>query len=143
MRDRKATSDDQWEFLEFLRSLFKSSGTTDKIFAAAYMTGSLPVKKDGSQSAISEFEEYTLFSPGPFVPYIGFLEEEVKRLCEKYDMDFEQMKYWYDGYSFKKLHSVYNPNSVMKAIQKESFESYWSMSSAASSLLGYINMDFD
>lgn len=143
MRDRKATSDDQWEFLEFLRSLFKSSGTTDKIFAAAYMTGILPVKKDGSQSAISEFEEYTMFSPGPFVPYIGFMEEEVKRLCEKYDMDFAQMKYWYDGYSFKKLHSVYNPNSVMKAIQKESFESYWSMSSAASSLLDYINMDFD
>ncbi len=35
----------QWEYLEFLRSLFKSSGTTAKIFAAAYMTGILPIKK--------------------------------------------------------------------------------------------------
>ncbi len=37
----------QWEYLEFLRSLFKSSGTTAKIFAAAYMTGILPIKKMG------------------------------------------------------------------------------------------------
>lgn len=46
----------QWEYLEFLRSLFKSSGTTAKIFAAAYMTGILPIKKMGiSQlSLISE-----------------------------------------------------------------------------------------
>ena len=46
----------QREYLEFLRSLFKSSGTTAKIFAAAYMTGILPIKKMGiSQlSLISE-----------------------------------------------------------------------------------------
>ncbi len=37
----------QREYLEFLRSLFKSSGTTAKIFAAAYMTGILPIKKMG------------------------------------------------------------------------------------------------
>ena len=36
-------------YLEFLRTLFKSSGSTDQIFAAAYMTGILPIKKDGSQ----------------------------------------------------------------------------------------------
>lgn len=44
-------------YLEFLRSLFKNSGTTSRIFAAVYMTGILPIKKDGSQSAISDFEE--------------------------------------------------------------------------------------
>ena len=37
----------QREYLEFLRSLFKSSGTTAKIFAAAYMTDILPIKKMG------------------------------------------------------------------------------------------------
>ena len=39
--------------------LIKNSGMTDKIFAAAYMTGILPIKKDGSQSAISDFLEYS------------------------------------------------------------------------------------
>ena len=52
------------EYLEFLRSLFKNSGTTSRIFAAAYMTGILPIKKDGSQSAISDFKEYSMVRPG-------------------------------------------------------------------------------
>ena len=47
----------QRDYLEFLRTLFKSSATTAKTFAAAYMTGILPIKKDGSQSAISDFDE--------------------------------------------------------------------------------------
>lgn len=65
-------------YLEFLRSLFKNSGMTSKIFAAVYMTGILPIKKDGSQSAISDFEEYTMVQPGRFAEYVGFTEEEVK-----------------------------------------------------------------
>lgn len=142
-RDSSFTSKDQKEYLEFLRSLFKSSATTDKIFAAAYMTGILPVKKDGSQSAISEFDEYTMFEPEEFTPYIGFTEKEVQKLCSQHGMDFLQMKYWYDGYSFEQMTDIYNPNSVIKAIQKKKYRSYWSMSSAADSLLHYINMDFD
>lgn len=35
----------QTAYLEFLRALFKNSGTTSKIFAAAYMTGILPIKR--------------------------------------------------------------------------------------------------
>ena len=68
----------QKEYLEFLRSLFKNSGTTSKIFAAAYMTGILPIKKDGSQSAISDFEEYSVLEPGEYAGFVGFTEEEVR-----------------------------------------------------------------
>ena len=142
-RDKDTTEKEKKNYLEFLRSLFKSSGTTDSIFAAAYMTGILPMKKDGSQSAISEFREYTMFSPGPFAPFIGFTEEDVKKLCKKYDMDFSQMKYWYDGYFFPGYGSIYNSNSVMETIYWKEYRSYWSMSSSADSLIDYINMDFD
>ena len=143
IRDSSATKEDQKRYLEFLRSLFKSSGTTDKIFAAAYMTGILPIKKDGSQSAISEFREYTMLDPGKFGKFVGFTEQEVKALCEEDGMDFEEMKRWYDGYSFEDIRSIYNPNSVMYALDKRKFKSYWAMSSSATSLLDYINMDFD
>jgi hypothetical protein len=143
IRDRHSTNELQYDYLEFLRSLFKSSGTTDKIFDAAYMTGILPIKKDGSQSAISEFREYTMLDPGEFAPYFGFNEDEVKFICEDKGVDFSQMKKWYDGYSFKGVESVYNPNSVIYAAKKRSFKSYWQMSSSARSLEGYINMDFD
>lgn len=133
----------QREYLEFLRMLFKSSGTTDRIFAAAYMTGILPIKKDGSQSAISDFEEFTMVKPRQFGKYVGFTEEEVKNLCNDYDGDFAKMKQWYDGYGFRGVPSVYNPNSVMKALRYNDFDSYWTQTSAAESLMGYISLDFD
>ena len=133
----------QRKYLEFLRSLFKNSGMTSKIFAAVYMTGILPVKKDGSQSAISDFLEYTMVKPRQFGPYVGFTEEEVRGLCEAHGSDFEMMKKWYDGYSFRNLDSVYNPNSVIKAIINDDFDSYWTQTSAAESLMGYISLDFD
>ena len=133
----------QSEYLEFLRTLFKSSGTTDRIFAAAYMTGILPIKKDGSQSAISDFEEFTMVKPRKFGVYVGFTENEVKNLCEDYGQDFTKMKQWYDGYGFPGVGSVYNPNSVMKAIRNDDFDSYWTQTSAAESLMGYISLDFD
>ena len=133
----------QREYLEFLRSLFKNSGTTDKIFAAVYMTGILPIKKDGSQSAISDFKEYSMIRPGKFGAYIGFKEAEVQMLCGKYCVDFGAMKQWYDGYDFGDVGAVYNPNSVMEAIRNDSFVSYWTETSAAASLMEYISLDFD
>ena len=143
IREGKDNLEIQRGYLEFLRTLFKNSGATDKIFAAVYITGILPVKKDGSQSAISDFKEYTIVNPRKFVKYTGFTEEEVKKLCAEYECDFFMMKQWYDGYSFQDLVSVYNPNSVMKAIRNDDFDSYWTQTSAAESLMGYISLDFD
>lgn len=53
------------------------------------------------------------------------------------------MKQWYDGYSLDPAGSVYNPNSVMKALRSNKFYSYWTETSAAKSLMGYINLGFD
>ena len=132
----------QQEYLEFLRSLFKNSGVTPKVFAAVYMTGILPIKKDGSQSAISDFEEFTMINPRAYAKYVGFMENEVKKLCEEKAVSFDLMKQWYDGYSFKVTGSIYNPNSVMKAISYSEFASYWTETSAAESLMKYISMDY-
>lgn len=142
IRDSALTTNVQREYLAFLRTLFKSSGTTDKIFAAAYMTGILPIKKDGSQSAISEFQEFNMLTPRALESYVGFTETEVRKLCEEEAVDYDKMKQWYDGYAFQNTESVYNPNSVINAIRNKSFESYWKMS-AANSLLPWISMDYD
>ena len=133
----------QKEYLEFLRSLFKNSGTTDKIFAAAYMTGILPIKKDGSQSAISDFKEFSMVNPWRFSKYVGFTETEVKQLCAEHHSDFAKMKQWYDGYTLEKETSIYNPSSVMEAIRYHNFRSYWTETSTAKSLMTYISLDFD
>ena len=100
-------------------------------------------KKDGSQSAISDFEEYTMIKPRQFAEFAGFTEEEVQRLCREKDISFSTMKYWYDGYAFEGIGSIYNPNSVMKAIRNRDFDSYWTESSAAEGLLEYISKDYN
>lgn len=133
----------QKEYFAFLRSLFKSSGTTDRIFAAVYITGILPIKKDGSESAISDFWEYSMLEPGAFQSYVGFTEEDVRKLCVEHQLSFEEAKRWYDGYSFDNVTSVYNPYSIIKALILKKFKSYWRMSSAADALEDYIAGDYD
>lgn len=72
---------------------------------------------------------------------MGFTELEVKELCRQYDVNFDEMKRWYDGYSFSREKSVYNPNSVMEAIVREEFGSYWTRT--YESLKIYIDLDMD
>ena len=58
-------------------------------------------------------------------------------------MSFEDTKKWYDGYDFRRGGAIYNPYSIMQAIKMEAFGSYWKKTSAAGSLMTYINMDFE
>ncbi len=143
LREAKRDSKLLDEYILLLRGLFKNSGLTDKVIEGAYMTGILPIKKYGSQSAVSDFREYTMLTPRKLAKYVGFTEDEVKELCEKLDVDFEKMKAWYDGYTFSRLKSVYNPNSVMEAIKSEEFGSYWTRTETYESLKIYIDLDED
>ena len=143
IREAKNDTDAQKRYLNLLREWFKSNNFTPKVVAAAYMTGILPIKKDGSQSAISDFIEYPILEPGGFTEFTGFTEEEVSELCKKHSMNFEEAKSWYDGYGFSGVGAIYNPYSVMCAIRTREFQSYWRKTSAAESLMSYVNMDFE
>ena len=142
---REATQDTalQEEYLQLLRGMFKSSGQTDRMIEAAYMTGILPIKKYGAESALTDFREYTMLSPRRLAEYVGFTEPEVRRLCEEHHMDFAEARHWYDGYSFPQLESVYSPNSVMEAVKNGEFGTYWTESGTYESLKLYIDMDED
>lgn len=140
---REAKEDDalQREYIQLLRGLFKSS-LTDGMIEAAYMTGILPIKKYGTQSAMTDFVEYTMVEPRPLAEYTGLTEKEVKELCQKYNMDFEEARRWYDGYSFDG-NAVYNPNSVIKSMKNQQFGTYWTKTETYESLKIYIDMDVD
>ena len=143
IREAKDEPAIQKQYLDLLREWFKNIAFTPKAVAVAYMTGILPIKKDDSQSAISDFEEFTMIKPAEFGGYVGFTQEEVRTICENKNADFELMKLWYDGYSFKGAGSVYNPNSVMKAAKYGDFDSYWTETSAAEGLMEYISHDYN
>lgn len=142
-RETKDNRELQKEYIQLLRGLFKGGTVTDKTIAAAYITGILPIKKYGTESALTDFQEFTMLTPDALAPYVGFTEQEVKGLCEKYQADFEELKYWYDGYSFETLNSVYSPNSVIQALTRGSIRNYWTSSETYESLKNYIGMNFD
>ena len=143
IREAKHDEVTQEAFLNFLRSLFKNNDFTPHAVAAAYMTGILPIKKDGSQSAISDFQEYSILDPNGFADYTGFTEEEVKCICNDYSMGFAKAKQWYDGYNAGEVGSIYNPYSVMMAMTRKKYGSYWKKTSAAEALTTYINMNYE
>lgn len=67
----------------------------------------------------------------------------MRGLCAKYEMSFESAKRWYDGYTVGSAHAVYNPFSVMSAVKAHRFKSYWKKTSAAETLMTYIDMNQD
>ena len=141
-REAKRDTTIQREYIQLLRSLFKNN-VTPQIIAGAYMTGILPIKKYGTQSALTDFREYTMLEPGPLAPFVGFTQVEVKRLCEEYPLDFDQAQKWYDGYIFEQAGHIYSPNSIIEAIQNKSFANYWTQTETYESLMTYIDLNFD
>ena len=77
IREAAYDGEAQNRYLDLLRSWFKNNSFTPKVVAAAYMTGILPIKKNGSQSAISDFREYSVLDQG-FATFLGFIEQEVR-----------------------------------------------------------------
>lgn len=140
-RERSLDVELQNQYIAMLRGLFKSS-ITDRVIAGAYLTGILPIKKYGTQSALNNFNEFTMLNPEPLSEFIGFTEREVKDLCAKHDVSFNEMQRWYDGYVFGYTH-IYNPKSVLSALQRKVFESYWTETETYLSLKKYIDMNFD
>ncbi|SDH59614.1 PD-(D/E)XK nuclease superfamily protein [Pseudobutyrivibrio sp. 49] len=140
-REHKEEEELLTEYMNFLRELFKNGNVTDKIVAGAYMTGILPIKKYGHQSAISDFREYTMIQPSIFAEYVGFTKSDIDWFTEKYVVNKTKLKQWYDGYSFPKVGDVYNPNSVVQAIRTGVYDTYWSKTETFNALLKYINMD--
>ncbi len=139
MRERQESEAMQKQYLDFLRDLLKDQ----PYVALAYVTGILPVKKYGQHSALNMFWEYSMTNQKMLEEYTGFTEEEVKALCERYDMDFEEISSWYDGYRFKNYKHIYNPKSVVEAMTCRDCSNYWTSTETYEALKIYMEMDFD
>ena len=145
-REYQQDQEAQKKYLDFLRAWLK-----DKDYVAlAYMTGILPIKKYGSHSALNMFTEYSMTDPGELAEYFGFTEQEVSVLCEKYEMNFEDAKTWYDGYQLiahrqtgDEYYSMYSPKSVVEAMLRHKFGTYWNQTETYEALKIYIQMDMD
>lgn len=138
-REYKCNRESQERYLDFLRDMLK-----DKSYIhLAYMTGILPIKKYGTHSALNMFSEFSMTNPGQLAEFVGFTQSEVDSICERYNMDVQEMKKWYDGYCFKNVGEVYNPKSVVEAALSGIYDDYWNRTETYEALKIYIDMNFD
>lgn len=127
--------ENQNDFLEFLRNILKDQ----PYVALAYMTGVLPIKKYSSGSALNMFDEHTMINDMIYGDYFGFTEDEVIELCKKQSfISFEEISEWYNGYINEIGTRMYNPRSVVKALQNGKCKSYWTNTGAMDEVAEYL-----
>ena len=137
-REYKNDTHSQRLYLDFIRNLLKDQ----PYVALAYMTGILPIKKYGTHSALNMFDEFSMTNPGPLASFVGFTDQEVKKLCNDHQMDYEEMRRMYDGYCFEGTTHVYSPRSVVSAILTHSYDNFWNKTETFAALRDYIILNF-
>ena len=156
-RQHKEDEAGQRTYLDFLRNWLK-----DKDYIAlAYMTGILPIKKYGQHSALNMFIEYSMTFPRQLAPYTGFTVDEVKDLCSQYNMRYDDISDWYNGYlvtdkipvkdrtAYRQGKytghriSLYSPFSVVNAVSTGFIKNYWNTTETYEALAEYIRMNLD
>ena len=88
MRETPSDCAGQRLYHDFLRSWLKDR----PCIALCYMTGILPIKKFGTQSALNMFDEYSMVSPMELAPSMGFTESEVAGLCERWGRNLDGLR---------------------------------------------------
>ena len=129
-------------YVNWLRRMFKDVNASS-VFAGVYMTGILPVKKYKTESALNNFIEYSMVEPRKMARYFGFTKDEVRALAKKNEVDFDELEKWYDGYRIGSEPSMFNPNSVMQAIDSNWCRIYWASTGAFEAVKDYIQMNFE
>lgn len=135
------TENDKKSYISFLSNLLK-----DKPYVEfAYMTGILPIAKYSSGSELNMFFEYTMTTQVRFSDYFGFTESEVDVLYARYlenvktpSVTREGLKLWYNGYHTHSGERVYNPRSVIAALNNNQLGSYWTSSGPYDEIFYYI-----
>ncbi|SEK97805.1 Predicted AAA-ATPase [Ruminococcus albus] len=137
-RIKKYSADDRNKYLIFLRNLLK-----DKSYVAlAYMTGILPIKKNGFNSSLNMFSEISMISADRYAEFTGITDDEVRALCKEYSTSFEDIKRLFNGYFLEGI-SIYNPLSVIESIRNNKISNYWTKTETYDALKVYIQADFD
>jgi len=125
-------------YLDWLSGLLKDR----RYVALCYVTGILPPQKYGEHSALNMFSEFSMVNASPHEDLMGFTGDEVAELCDRFGMDLDQVKSWYDGYLVGTT-ETYNPHAVTECVTRRKYWSYWTSTGRLTELERYITMDRD
>lgn len=121
------------ELVSFTRNLFNSTFKTNPYLERAVMTGITRVSKESVFSDLNNPEVVTTTSE-KYASAFGFTEAEVFSLLDTYGYGDrkEEVKYWYDGFTFGKQRDIYNPWSILNFLDKGKIATYWANTSSNS-----------
>ncbi len=124
------------EMVRFTRNLFNSTFKTNPYLERAIMTGITRVSKESIFSDLNNLKVVTTTS-GKYEDCFGFTEEEVFAALGEFGLSDrkQQVKDWYDGFSFGKKKDIYNPWSIINFLDEKRVGAYWANTSA-NSLVG-------
>ena len=151
---------DEWDFIfhrDFINEIdkekyvaFLSNLLKDRPYVVlSYMTGILPIAKYSSGSELNMFAEFTMVNSPMFGEYFGFTDDEVDDLYKRYIVECDRqhkeksvtrkgLRDWYNGYYTKSGERVYNPRSVVFALQFNNLANYWTSSGPYDEIYYYI-----
>ena len=124
------------EAVSFIRSLFNSTFKTNPYLERAIMTGITRVSKESVFSDLNNLMVVTTTSDA-YADCFGFTEKEVWAALEEFGRseEKEEVKNWYDGFTFGKRSDIYNPWSILNYLKTGKFSAYWANTSS-NSLIG-------
>ena len=136
------------ELVAFTRSLFNATFKTNPYLERAIMTGITRIeysayakfaKQTSNGSALAE----TIFSDlnnlvvvtttsNQYETAFGFTEEEVFNALDEQGLSEkkQEVKSWYDGFTFGDSRDIYNPWSIINYLKYKKFTTYWADSSS-------------
>ena len=119
------------ELVSFTRSMFNSAFKTNPYLERAIMTGITRVSKESIFSDLNNLKVVTTTSD-EYATSFGFTEEEVFTALEECGLESEkeQVKYWYDGFTFGSCTDIYNPWSVLNFLDTKKYGTYWANTSS-------------
>ena len=119
------------EFTSFVRSLFNATFKTNPYLERAIMTGITRVSKESIFSDLNNLRVVTTTSD-LYADCFGFTEEEVFAALDEYEMSDkkDEVKQWYDGFTFGEYRDIYNPWSITNYLKEKKLRAYWAATSS-------------
>ncbi len=119
------------EMVTFMKNLFHATFKTNPFMEKAIMTGITRVSKESIFSDLNNLAVITLTS-NKYADVFGFTQKEVSDALHEFDLsDMEdQVKEWYDGFTFGNITGIYNPWSIINFLSENKLSTYWANTSS-------------
>lgn len=119
------------QLTSFIRSFFNATFKSNDAMERAVLTGITRISKESVFSDLNNLNVVTTTSE-EYEDCFGFTESEVFQALEVFGLseEKENVRQWYDGFTFGRLHDIYNPWSITNFLDKRKFSPYWATTSS-------------